>query len=149
LSDYRGKVVLINFWATWCEPCRDEMPAIQQLRDKLAGQGLVVLAVDVGEFAARIDAFLKKSGIDLTVLRDHSSEAMKNWRVKGLPTSFVVAPDGRVRYRVDGEFNWADEKVADILAKLATPAAMRGKNWRAQQDSNLRPLVSETNTLSN
>jgi thiol-disulfide isomerase/thioredoxin len=119
LSDYRGKLALINFWATWCEPCRDEMASIQVLQDKLAGQGLVVLAVNAGEFQARIEAYLKQSPLDMIVLRDPGSQTMKVWRVGGLPTSYVIAPNGRIRYRVSGEFDWSDEKVIGVLRSLA------------------------------
>ena len=63
LARYRGKVVLVNFWATWCEPCRDEMPSIQKLRDKLASQPFAVLAVNLDEPESRITAFLKKPSL--------------------------------------------------------------------------------------
>jgi len=118
LIDYRGKVVLINFWATWCEPCRDEMPSMQRLKHKLAGKPFVVLAVNVGEFEARIEDFLRKLSLDFTVLRDHSSATMKAWRVKGLPASFVIGPDGRIRYSFTGEFEWTDDKVVKALTDL-------------------------------
>ena len=118
LTDYRGKVVLINFWATWCEPCRDEMPSIQQLKNKFSGKPFVVLAVNVGESDGRISEFLQKVPLDLAVLRDHSSDVMKAWRVRGLPASFVVGPDGRIRYSFTGQFEWADDKVVKVLADL-------------------------------
>jgi len=118
LSDYRGKVVLINFWATWCEPCRDEMPSIQRLRDRMAGKPFAVLAVNVGEFEVRIEDFFRKYQLDLTVLRDHSSEVMKAWRVRELPATFIVARDGRIRYSLSGEFDWADEKVVKLMTGL-------------------------------
>lgn len=121
LADYRGKVVLINFWATWCEPCRDEMPSIQQLKSKLAGKPFVVLAVNVAESEVRIADFLRQLPLDLTVLHDRNSEAMKAWRVKVLPASFVVAPDGRIRYSYIGEFEWADDKVVKTLLDLMRP----------------------------
>jgi thiol-disulfide isomerase/thioredoxin len=110
--------VLINFWATWCEPCRDEMPSMQRLKHKLAGKPFVVLAVNVGEFEARIEDFLRKLSLDFTVLRDHSSATMKAWRVKGLPASFVIGPDGRIRYSFTGEFEWTDDKVVKALTDL-------------------------------
>ena len=88
LADYRGKVVLINFWATWCEPCRDEMPSLQRLQKRFAGKPFVVLAVNVGESEARIGEFLQKLPLDFTFLRDHSSAAMKAWRVQGAAGEF-------------------------------------------------------------
>ena len=121
LADFRGKVVLINFWATWCEPCRDEMPSIQHLKNRLAGRPFVVLAVNVAESEARIADFLGKQPLDFTVLHDRNSAAMKAWRVKGLPASFVVAPDGRVRYSYTGEFEWANDRVFKQLTDLMRP----------------------------
>ena len=125
LADYRGKVVLINFWATWCEPCRDEMPSMQRLRDHFAERPFVVLAINVGESAARIGEFLQKLPLDFIFLRDLSSAAMKGWRVRALPASFVVGTDGRVRYHHTGELSWDDEKTIATLARLVPAPARR------------------------
>ncbi len=118
LTDYRGKVVLVNYWATWCEPCREEMPSMQRLKSRFSGKPFVVLAVNVGESEARIAEFLQKLPLDFTILRDHSSAAMKEWRVRGLPASFIVGADGRIRYAHTGELNWDDEKLISTLARL-------------------------------
>jgi thiol-disulfide isomerase/thioredoxin len=118
LADYRGSVVLVNFWATWCGPCRDEMPSIQQLERRLAGKPFVVLAVNVAESEARIADFLRQMPLDFTVLRDHSSESMRAWQVRVLPASFVIAPDGRIRYSFLGGTNWDDDAVARAIMGL-------------------------------
>jgi len=118
LADYRGKVVLINFWATWCEPCRDEMPAMQALKTKLGGKPFVVLAVNVAESEVRIDDFLRTMPLDFIVLHDRDSSVMKAWRVKALPASFVVGRDGRIYYSFTGEFEWADDKVVKVISGL-------------------------------
>ena len=117
LADYRGRVVLVNFWATWCEPCREEMPSMQRLEQRFTGRPFTILAVNVGEGEARIQEFLDKSALQLTVLRDHSSVAMKAWRARGLPASYVVGADGRVRYSHTGELNWDDERLIALLAR--------------------------------
>jgi thiol-disulfide isomerase/thioredoxin len=118
LAQYRGKVVLVNFWATWCEPCRDEMPSMQRLQRRFEGKPFVVIAVNVGESEARIGEFLQKLPLDFLILRDHSSAAMKAWGVRGLPASFVVGRDGRIRYSHIGELNWDDEKLAATVERL-------------------------------
>ena len=118
LADFRGKVVLVNFWATWCEPCRDEMPSMQRLQRRFEGKPFVVIAVNVGESEARIGEFLQKLPLDFLILRDHSSAAMKAWGVRGLPASFVVGRDGRIRYSYIGELNWDDEKLAATVEHL-------------------------------
>lgn len=118
LADFRGKVVLVNFWATWCEPCRDEMPSMQRLWRRLDGKPFVVIAVNVGESEARIGDFLQKLPLDFLILRDHSSAAMKAWGVRGLPASFVVGRDGRVRYSHTGELNWDDDRIVATVERL-------------------------------
>lgn len=118
LSDYRGQVVLVNFWATWCEPCRDEMPSIQNLKVKLAGKPFAVLAVNLDEPESRIRRFLSQANVDFTVLLDPERRAAKAWEARILPASFVIGPDGRVRYSVVGEINWSDPDVVDRLSEL-------------------------------
>ena len=118
LAAYRGKVLLINFWATWCEPCRQEMPSIQRLRDKLGPKGLAVLAVNVDEPDARVRQFIKTTGLDLTIVMDPSKTVTRNWGVRYLPVSFIVGPDGRVRYRVVGDIDWDNDTVVATLSQL-------------------------------
>ena len=116
LATYRGKVVLVNFWATWCEPCRDEMPAMRRLEAKLAGRPFVVLAVNLAESENKLSDFLSRVPLDFTILLDRNSEAKRAWNVKVLPTSFIVAPDGKIRYSVTGDMDWADDSaVKDVL----------------------------------
>lgn len=104
LAALRGKVVVVNFWATWCPPCRREMPSLERLRQQFAGQGLEVLAVDVGEDADTVFAFTGQLDPAPTfpLLLDTDSAVMQRWRVRGLPTTFVVDGDGRVIYRAIG-----------------------------------------------
>ena len=118
LADYRGKVVLVNFWATWCEPCRDELSSMRRLRERLAGQPFDVLAVNYGESATRISDFLTRERLDLTVLLDPNQEAARTWRVRVLPGSFLVGADGRVRLSVIGEIDWASEDAVKTVRAL-------------------------------
>lgn len=120
LAAYRGKVLLVNFWATWCEPCRQEMPSIQRLRDRLGPKGLAVLAVNVDEPDARVRQFIKTTGLDLTILMDPNKTVTRNWGVRYLPVSFIVGPDGRVRYRVVGDIDWDNETVVGTISQLLT-----------------------------
>ena len=118
LEDYRGKVVLINFWATWCEPCRAEMPSISKLRASLAGQPFAVLAVNLGENEQRIRRFMAQVPLEFTVLLDRDSAAAKAWRARVLPASFLVGPDGRVRYAVIGEYDWEQDAARKAVLAL-------------------------------
>ena len=118
LSDYRGKVILINFWATWCEPCRDEMPSIQELKKRLEGKPFVVLAVNLDEPESRIRKFLLQVKVDFTILLDPERKAAKAWNARILPASFVAGPDGGIRYSLVGEINWDHELVVSRIAEL-------------------------------
>lgn len=108
LAAFRGDVVLVNFWATWCEPCRDEMPALDRMQRTLAGKHFRVIGVNVGEGEPRIRQFLERTPVDFTLLRDSAMEAMKAWRVRVLPASFLVDKNGMLRYQLVGETNWED-----------------------------------------
>ena len=118
LAQYRGKVVLVNFWATWCEPCRDEMPSIARLKEKFAGQPFEVLAVNVDEPEARVRAFLEKTPLQLTVVLDPGKSVTKNWNARILPASYVIGRDGRVHFNAVGELNWGDDSVVKRIEAL-------------------------------
>lgn len=118
LASYRGKVVLVNFWATWCEPCRDEMPAIQRLKVKLAGKPFAVLAVNLDEPESRIRNFLERMPLDFPVLVDEGKVATKEWKVRVLPASFIIGRDGRIRYSLVGDLAWDHGTVVSLLSEL-------------------------------
>ena len=104
LQDYRGRVVLINFWATWCPPCRREMPALEQLHSKLAGEAFAVLAVNQWEDADHVFAYMGDLNVipSFPILFDPESRVSAEFGVKGLPTSFLLDKQGRVVYRAVG-----------------------------------------------
>lgn len=104
LTTLKGKVVVVNFWATWCPPCRREMPSLERLRQRLGAQGLEVVAVDVGEDADTVFSFTGQldPAPGFPLLLDKDSSAMQRWKVRGLPTTFVVDGAGRVIYRAVG-----------------------------------------------
>jgi peroxiredoxin len=118
LSQYRGKVVLINFWATWCAPCREEMPSLERLRRAMKGKRFAVLAVNLAEPELRVRQFLQTIPLGFPILLDADMTVAKAWKVRQLPASFVVGPDGRVRYSYIGELDWSDEAVRKTLAEL-------------------------------
>ena len=123
LEDYRGKVVLINFWATWCEPCRAEMPSLNKLRAALAGRPFAVLAVNLAEPEARIRRFMEQVPLDFPVLLDRDTAAAKAWKARILPASFLVGPDGRIRYSVLGEIDWTQDRVREAIQALLPRAS--------------------------
>jgi thiol-disulfide isomerase/thioredoxin len=118
LADYRGKVVLVNFWATWCEPCRDEMPSIERLRASLEGRKFAVLAVNLAEPESRIRKFLDAVPVGFPVLLDRDSQTTRAWQAKLLPATYIVGPDGRIRYRHVGELDWSKPEVRNLILGL-------------------------------
>jgi thiol-disulfide isomerase/thioredoxin len=121
LEDYKGKVVVLNFWATWCEPCRDEMPSMQRLKEKMAGAPFALLAVNYAEGEARIAAFLQKVPVDFTLLLDRDAAVAKRWQARVLPYTVVIDPAQRIRYTVTGELDWSAPAVEAVLRKLLRP----------------------------
>ena len=120
LSDYKGKPVIINVWATWCPPCREEMPSMERAWNKIKEQGIAMLAVNVGEDEDTIFTFLGDYPANFTILLDSSGEITEQWPVKGLPTTFVVSPDGKLVYRAIGGREWDDEELLDQIRQLRT-----------------------------
>ena len=118
LEDYRGKVVLVNFWATWCEPCREEMPSIERLRASLAGRPFAVLAVNLAEPESRVRGYLNQVRLAFPVLLDYDRTASRAWKARYLPATFIVDPEGRVRYAYFGELDWSRDSVRNAIAAL-------------------------------
>lgn len=106
LAQYKGKVVVLNFWATWCTPCVKEMPALQRLNEKLAGERFAMIAVNFGESDKQVRPFIAKLGARFPVLLDRDMRATNAWVDKGLPTTFVIDAKQKIRYRVLGDFEW-------------------------------------------
>jgi peroxiredoxin len=97
LADLKGKPVLINFWATWCQPCREEMPAMQELYEQYRDRGLVILAVDMEEDLRPVRRWIDQGGYTFTFLLDGEGEQVKRYNINASPTSYFVARDGVIR----------------------------------------------------
>jgi peroxiredoxin len=120
LSQFRGRVVLVNFWASWCPPCVHEMPSMQKLRDRLRTQPFTLLAVNMAEPDATVDGFMKQHGLDFAVLMDRDGAALKEWKVMAFPTSFVIDKAGRIRYGVFGAIDWLETETLNAVTKLVS-----------------------------
>jgi cytochrome c biogenesis protein CcmG, thiol:disulfide interchange protein DsbE len=107
LADARGDVVLVNIWATWCYPCRREMPALQELHEQLAGTGLRVVAVSIDAAGSEpeIRAFLEEYGIDFTILHDPAQRVTRAFGTRGVPETFLVGRDGTLRHHWIGRID--------------------------------------------
>ncbi len=120
LADFRGRPVLVHFWATWCAPCIEELPSLQRLADRLAPQGLEILAVNERENVARILPFAERLGLTLRIVRDHDGSARDAWGVRVFPSTFVVGPDGHIALAAIGAVDWDDNAVESRLRALLT-----------------------------
>ncbi len=118
LSDFKGKVVIVNFWATWCPPCRAEMPSMQRAWNVIRNKDVVMLAVHVGGNEDKIWSFVGDYELDFTVLIDPKSKVADAWPMEGLPSTFVVDPEGRIVYRAIGAREWDDPKILENVYAL-------------------------------
>lgn len=118
LAEFRGKVVVLNFWATWCPPCRAEMPSLQQMADFYDRDGLQVLTVDVGESAQRVSQYLAKAGLRLLSVVDGDKSVSRAWGVRVLPTSVIIDTQGQPRHLLRGGVDWVGPEAASLIEPL-------------------------------
>ncbi|MEZ5606381.1 MAG: TlpA disulfide reductase family protein [Burkholderiaceae bacterium] len=117
LSALRGRAVLINFWATWCAPCKEEMPTLQTLAE-LEGERLAVLAVNVREPLPRVRRYVQSSGLSLAVLPDPKGEITQAWGIKVFPTTVLIDASGRPRQVVSGAVDWTGAPALNWIKAL-------------------------------
>lgn len=108
LSGYRGHVVAVNFWATWCPPCRKELPSMQKTYLALKKSGFRIIGVNVGEDWDTVTSFLNNFSLTYPIVLDTDSSAMQKWNIIGLPTTFIVDKEGRIIYQIAGGRDWND-----------------------------------------
>jgi len=118
LSDYRGKVVVLNFWATWCPPCREEMPSMERARKKLINDDVVILAVNVGEDEDTVFNFTGDYPVEFPLLMDIKGKVIRSYPVKALPTTYIISTDGLVTHRTLGGREWDNDKLLDELRRM-------------------------------
>ncbi|ABE44822.1 TlpA family protein disulfide reductase [Polaromonas sp. JS666] len=117
-ADLQGRAVLLNFWASWCEPCRAEMPTLQQVADLYGPDKLLVLAINFKEPVARAIQFAKTTGVTMLVLLDVDGKAARQWGVKVFPTTLTIDSRGQPRHRVQGEVDWTSSAAEKLIAGL-------------------------------
>jgi len=104
LSDFKGKPVLLNFWAGWCRPCEEEMPYLQQVYEEWSDQGLVVLTVNLGDSPSEVNRFMQNNQLSLPVLLDIKQSLAQEYNVASIPTTFFIDKDGIIRAKIIGSF---------------------------------------------
>ena len=123
LSSYRGSMVLLNFWATWCGPCRDEMPSMETLSRNFGGQGLSLVAINQKESAAQVASFMKTHGLNFPTPLDSDGRVSAAYRVFGIPVTYVVDGSGSAIGMASGARDWAAQDVVEVFRKLVAETA--------------------------
>lgn len=118
LADFSGKVVVVNFWASWCVPCRQELPSMNRASQALSDEAVVWFAVNVGEDRGAVEAFLRDYPIAFTVLLDTDGQVSNKWWVTGMPTTFVINPQGEIEHQIVGKREWDDAKHLQLVRRL-------------------------------
>ncbi len=118
LNDFAGQVVLVNFWATWCAPCVEEMPSLSRLNEKMRDKPFTLLAVNIGEQPRVIRQFLQKIPVNFDILLDPDSQAVRDWKVYAYPSNYVIDPQGVIRLAYRGALHWDSPAVIESLESL-------------------------------
>ncbi len=118
IDDFKGKLVVLNFWATWCPPCRLEMPSMERLYQEFKGEGLEVVAINFMEREKPITSFLKENGFTFPVLLDKKGEIARSYGVHGLPVTFLIARNGNLLARSMGYKDWYKPEIRQLISKL-------------------------------
>ncbi len=123
LKDFQGKVVFLNFWATWCPPCRAEMPAMEKLWQKFKEEDFVILAVDVREGKEKVSSFVKENGYTFPVLLDSRGGVANTYRIRAIPTTYLLDPERRIVGKALGARDWASQDAFKLIEQLLPNSA--------------------------
>jgi len=119
-ADYKGQVVLLNIWATWCGPCKDEIPSLQRLQQAYGSKGLKLVAVSIDDYVNEdsIRAYAKNFGVTFEVLHDPTHEIERAYQTTGYPETFVIGPEGTIRKKWIGPDDWSSQGNRALVAQL-------------------------------
>jgi thiol-disulfide isomerase/thioredoxin len=121
LKQYKGNVVLVQFWATYCPPCVKEMPSMNKLQDKLskAGVPFKILAIDMAETRAEVEVFVNKIKPEFTILLDESGSSIGQWNVFAAPSNFLIDKQGQIKYTLFGGVEWDSKEITEKITQLS------------------------------
>jgi len=140
LSDFKGKIVFLNFWTTWCPECRIEMPSMEKLHRKLNGQDFVMIAVNLQEPASRIKNFLKKNQLTFAILLDTKGEIGPQFGIRAVPTTFILDKNGGIIGKVLGSRHWDSKESMALFEHLIN---------RVEQNTNINEHEQKKSISSN
>lgn len=127
LTEHRGRVVLLNFWGSWCPPCVEELPSIQRLADRERNRPFAVVTVNTGDSQHQVGHLSARLGLALPVLFDREGTAAAAWRVRVFPTTYLIDRQGRLRTRVLGPMEWDQDEAARLIDSLIAEAGPYGQ----------------------
>ena len=116
-ASLKNRVVVLNFWATWCAPCKEELPSLQTLHE-ISGGNPLVIGVNVREPAARVSRYMQSTGLDFPVVLDPQGELAKQWGVSVYPTTILIGLDGKAQWRVKGDVDWSGSEAQRWLQSM-------------------------------
>lgn len=119
INDYKGSVVVVQFWATYCGPCRKEMPTMNNLMKKMGDVPFKILAVDMGESKEEVVNFVNEVKPEFTILMDPDGTALAAWEVFAAPSNFLLDSSGKIRYTLYGGIEWDSDEIVKLLKSLA------------------------------
>lgn len=119
LNDYKGQVVLVQFWATYCGPCRKEMPSMNKMMTKMGDIPFKILAVDMGESQEEVTAFVNEVKPEFTILMDEDGKSIGEWQIFAAPSNFIIDPEGHVRYTLFGGVEWDSDEIIEKIKAVA------------------------------
>ncbi|MDH4182621.1 MAG: TlpA family protein disulfide reductase [Nitrospinota bacterium] len=111
LADYKGKMIFLNIWATWCAPCREEMPSMQRLADKLAGGNFAMITISIDKNAEDVEKFVKELGLTFPVALDPDQVVAPQYKITGVPETYIISPGGMITHHLIGPGNWDDPAI--------------------------------------
>jgi len=115
LNDYKGQVVLVQFWATYCGPCRKEMPSMNKMMTKMGDVPFKILAVDMGETKEEVTRFVNEVKPEFTILMDEDGKSIEDWRIFAAPSNFIIGPEGNIKYTLFGGVEWDSDELIEKL----------------------------------
>lgn len=121
LRDYRRQVVVVNFWATWCPPCVEEVPSLEKFAERMRAQGVTVIGVSVDQDEAQLTKFVTDHGLTFPIARDPGQVLSGRYGTFVFPESYILDRDGRVAEKIVGEIDWQDPRILDFVKDLAHP----------------------------
>ena len=118
LKDYQGQVVLVQFWATYCTPCRTEMPSMNRLQKKLEKQGFKILAINMAEEKQELEKFIAEVRPEFTILHDSDGAVLQKWKVFAAPASFLLNKTGEIKYVLYGGVEWDSPEIIKVIEAI-------------------------------